>query len=455
MKEHNSKAELQEANLKHHLHPFTGHKNLVAEGGARIITKADGIYVEDVDGNRLIDGMSGLWCVAVGYGQKSIADACHEQMQELPYYNTFFHTSHPRVIELGERLAKLTPDGIDTFFYGSSGSESNDTNFRIVHRYWQLKGKESKKWFISRKNSYHGSTVFGASLGGKTYMHDQAPIPMENVTHIEEPYTYKAGKEQYDEEFGMAMAKTLEDKILELGADNVAAFIGEPIQGAGGVIIPPKNYWPEIRRICDKYDILLIADEVICGFGRAGEWFGCQAMGFTPDLMTMAKCMTSGYLPLSAVGLHDKVADVLKTECGGFMHGYTYSAHPVACAAALANLDIIENEKLIEKIKAETGDHFAKKMKELEQFDCVGEARSMGMIGAFELTPNKATREPFDFDAGTECRNMCMANNVIIRGCGPHTMVSAPPLTITVEELDEMFVRIHKSLAEFQAKHMG
>lgn len=449
---HNQADAIKKDNMAHHLQPFSSNITIEREGGPRIINKAQGVWLEDSDGNRIIDGMSGLWCVAVGYSQQSIVDAVTNQMHQLPYYNTFFKTTTPPTVELSKRLASLLPEGINTIFYGSSGSESNDTNYRLVHRYWSLKGKPEKKWFISRKNAYHGSTVLGASLGGMSYMHEQAALPIPYIAHISQPYSYADGADYNDPNYGLAKAKELEDKILELGAENVGAFIGEPIQGAGGVIIPPSTYWPEIRRICDKYDVLLISDEVICGFGRTGNWFGCQSMGITPDLMTMAKALTSGYIPLSAVAMNDTVADVLKADEDGFMHGYTYSGHPVACAAALANLDILQNEKVIERIQNETGPHFAKKLKELEDIGIVAETRSMGLIGAFEIAKNPDTREKFDGDVGTFCRDVCMGNNVVVRGCGDSTMVLAPIMTMTVDEMDEMFVRVRKSILEAEKK---
>ena len=449
---HNQVRAMKKDDMAHHLHPFSSNIGIERDGGPRIINKAQGVWLEDSDGNRIIDGMSGLWCVAVGYSQQRITDAITQQLGELPYYNTFFKTTTPPTVELSKRLASILPDGINTIFYGSSGSESNDTNYRLVHRYWALQGKPDKKWLIARENAYHGSTVLGASLGGMSYMHEQAALPIPYIAHISQPYSYADGETYNDADYGLKKAKELEGKILELGAENVGAFIGEPIQGAGGVIIPPDSYWPEIRRICDKYDVLLISDEVICGFGRTGNWFGCQSMGITPDLMTMAKALTSGYIPLSAVAMRDKVADVLKADEDGFMHGYTYSGHPVACAAALANLDILENDKIIEKIQKETAPHFAKKLAELSPIGIVAETRSTGLIGALEIAKNKDTREKFDGDVGTFCRDICMNNNVVMRGCGDSTMVLAPPLTITVDELDEMFARIEKSLLETETK---
>ena len=265
--------EIQAIDSAHYLHPFTDHKSL-AEKGARIITKSEGIYIWDSHGEKILDAMSGLWCVNVGYGRQELVDAAAKQMQELPYYNSFFQTTNVPAVKLAERIVKLAGDNYSHVFFSSSGSESNDTNVRMVRHYWATLGQPERKVIISRKNAYHGSTMAGASLGGMSYMHEQGGLPIPDIVHIGQPYHYGLSPTQDKDAFGIEAAGWLEKKILEVGAEKVAAFIGEPVQGAGGVIIPPKTYWPEIQRICDKYNILLICDEVICGFGRLGYWFG-------------------------------------------------------------------------------------------------------------------------------------------------------------------------------------
>ncbi|MDP1657959.1 MAG: aminotransferase, partial [Methylotenera sp.] len=330
------------------MHPFTDHKGL-AEKGARIITKSDGIYIWDSKGEKILDAMSGLWCVNVGYGRKELVDAAAKQMQELPYYNSFFQTTNVPAVKLAQKIVKLAGDNYSHVFFSSSGSESNDTNIRMVRHYWATLGQPERTVIISRNNAYHGSTLVGSSLGGMGGMHAQGGM-ISGIEHIEQPYHYGLAPNQDRDAFGLEAAGWLEKKILEVGADKVAAFIGEPVQGAGGVIIPPKTYWPEIQRICDKYGILLICDEVICGFGRLGKWFGSQLFGCKPDLMTFAKGVTSGYIPLGGVVIGKRVAKVLIEQGGEFNHGYTYSGHPTACAVALANIEIIEREGLLDKV---------------------------------------------------------------------------------------------------------
>jgi len=435
------------ADVRHHLHPFTDFGALAEEGGSRIITRAEGCWLEDSEGERILDGMAGLWCVNVGYGRKELAEAAYRQMMELPYYNTFFKTATPPVIELSEKLAEITPDGLEKVFFASSGSEANDTIVRLVRRYWRVRGEDQRRTFISRVNGYHGSTCAAASLGGMKPMHALDGLPLPGFEHIRQPYWYQEGGDLSPDEFGLAAARALEEKIQELGAETVAAFIGEPVQGAGGVIVPPDTYWPEIQRICRKYGVLLIADEVICGFGRTGNWFGSGTFDIAPDIMTLAKGITSGYLPLSAVMVGDEIADVLFREGGEFAHGFTYSGHPVACAVALANIEIMEREGLVDKVREETGPYFQARLRELAQHPLVGEVRGVGLLGGIEMVADKASRRPFDDPgkAGLICREACFANNVISRSVGD-SMVLSPPLVIAKDEIDELMKRMRKSL---------
>ncbi|MBP5857821.1 aspartate aminotransferase family protein [Marivibrio halodurans] len=446
---------LVRSDTAHHLHPFTDHKGLHGEGGARIITRAEGVYLYDGHGARILDGMAGLWCVNVGYGRKELAEAAYRQMLELPFYNTFFKTSHPPAIELADKVASKLPANFNRVFFANSGSEANDTNLRLVHHYWQCAGKPEKVNVISRENAYHGSTVAGAALGGMKPMHKQGGALIPTIHHIMQPYWFKDGGDTDPGEFGLKAAKALEDKILELGPDTVAAFIAEPIQGAGGVIIPPDTYWPEIQRICRDYDVLLICDEVICGFGRTGNWFGLETFGIEPDLITMAKGLSSGYLPIAACGVSDRIADTIMANGGEFYHGYTYSGHPAACAVALANIELLEKEKLVEKVATETGPYLAEAIKRFDDHPLVGETRSRGLIGAIELVKDKKTRERFkpDGKAGTVTRDHFFKRNAIMRSCGD-VMVLSPPLIIEKTEIDALFDVAEQAL-DAAAKDLG
>jgi putrescine---pyruvate transaminase len=449
-------AVLRALDTAHFMHPFTDYKSLAAEGGSRIIEKAQGAWIEDINGARIIDGMAGLWCVAVGYGRKELADAAYKQMMELSYYNAFFKTATVPSIELSKRLAELTPEGLNHVFYASSGSEANDTIFRMVRHYWNLRERPEKKTIISRTYGYHGSTVAATSLSGMKPMHGQGDISLAGIEHIMPPYWYGLGGDMSPEEFGKAAAKALEDKIDELGEDKVAAFIAEPVQGAGGLIIPPESYWPEINRICRERDILLIADEVITGFGRTGHWFACEKYGIRPDFLTMAKTITSGYQPLSALMVSDRVAETFIEKGGEFYHGFTYSGHPVACAVALANLDIIENEGLIPRIKNEIGPYFSKRLTEtFADHPLVGEVRTVGLLAGIELSKDRKTREFFPNvgKVGTMCRDHCFRNDLIMRAVRD-TMVLSPVFTITEEEVDEL-VRRAKLAIDATAKDLG
>ncbi len=438
--------ELQRLDAAHHMHPFTTGDDLTAKG-ARVITRAKGVTLIDSEGNEILDAMAGLWCVNLGYGREELAEVAARQMKELPYYNTFFQTTHVPVIALSERLAQLAPGDLNHVFYSGSGSEANDTNIRVVRTYWAEKGKPEKTVIISRHNAYHGSTVAASALGGMAGMHAQSGM-IPDIHHIDQPNWWAEGGSASPEEFGLERAQQLEKAILELGEDRVAAFIAEPVQGAGGVIIPPETYWPEIQRICDKYEILLIADEVICGFGRTGNWFGCQTLGIKPDMMTVAKGLSSGYAPIAASILSDEVAAVI-SGCE-FNHGYTYSGHPVSAAVALENLRILDEEGIVERAGRETAPYLKEQWESLGDHPMVGDVRIVGLMGSLALTPDKTTRAKFASDVGTVgfmCRERCFANNLIMRHVGDR-MVISPPLVITKAEIDTLIVRARKALDE-------
>ena len=439
--------ELQALDAAHHMHPFTAGGEL-ADKGARIITRANGVYLHDSEGNEILDGMAGLWCVNIGYGRAEMADVAAQQMKQLCYYNTFFQTTHVPAIALAQKIAELTPDKLNHIFFASSGSEANDTNIRLVRTYWATKGKPEKKIIISRKNAYHGSSVGSGSLGGMTPMHEQGGLPIPDIIHINQPNWWAEGGDKSPEEFGIAKAKELEEVIMGQGENRIAAFIAEPIQGAGGVIIPPNTYWPEIQRICDKYEILLIADEVICGFGRTGNWFGSQTMGIKPHIMTIAKGLSSGYQPIGGSIVCDEVAEVIGS--GEFNHGYTYSGHPVASAVALENIRLLEEENILDHVRKVAAPALKEMWHNLGDHPLVGETTIVGMMASLALTPNKESRAKFAMEAGTAgftCRERCFANNLIMRHVYDR-MVISPPLVITPEEIKEMGKRARSALDE-------
>ena len=445
-----STQEWQAADAAHFLHPFTDHQALAAKG-VRVITRGEGLYVWDSEGQRIFDAMSGLWCVNVGYGQPALIDAALQQLRTLPYYNAFFQTTTPPAAALAERLAAVSPPQFQHVFFCGSGSEANDTNIRLARRYWDLVGQPQRKVIISRLNAYHGSTMAGASLGGMAAMHAQGGLPIPGIVHIDQPHEWAhrdgAAKGLSRDEFGLVAARWLEEKINELGAHKVAAFIAEPVQGAGGVVVPPATYWPEIQRICERHGILLISDEVVCGFGRTGQWWGCETFGAKPDLMTFAKGVTSGYVPLGGVMVGERVARVLIEQGGEFEHGFTYSGHPVACAVGLANLDLIAEQGLVQRVREDTGPYLAEQLATLLDHAIVAEVQSSGLMAAIQLARDPAARAAFDprQGIGVVCRRHCFDNGLVMRAVGDR-MIIAPPLVITRGEIDELMGLIRQAL---------
>ena len=442
--------ELRRLDVAHHLAPQQDQGLMQRLGGATIITRAEGCTIYDGHGAGLLDGMAGLWCVMVGYGREELAKVAYDQMVELPYYNAFFKTATPPTIRLAERLAGLMGGHLSHVFFNSSGSEAIDTVIRTARFYWQLKGQPERTVFISRHNGYHGSTVAGASLGGMAFMRAQGGPLLPGIEHIMQPYKFNLGFDETEEAFCNRAVQELEDKILEVGPEKVAAFIGEPVQGAGGVIIPPKDYWPRIEAVCRKYGILLVCDEVICGFGRLGAWFGHQLFGVKPDLISMAKGLSSGYLPISAVGVADHIVEALRGYGDDFVHGFTYSGHPTCAAVALANLDIIEREGLVERTRDDTGPYLAKAFAELSKHPLVGEARSLGLIGAVEIVCEPGTNQRFggkEGKAGVVVRDLCIKNGLMVRAVRD-SLVFSPPLVITHAQIDFAVDTIRKSLDE-------
>lgn len=439
---------LRSLDLAHHLPAQQNYRLMQELGGSRIISRAKGCYIEDAEGRRLLDGMAGLWCVNVGYGREELARAAYEQMLELPFYNTFFRTATAPVVMLAARLAKLLGGNLTHLFFSNSGSEANDTAFRLARQYWQIAGQPKRQIFISRVNAYHGSTVAGASLGGMKFMHAQGGLPIPGIEHVMQPYAFNEGFGESAEAFAERAANAIEERILAVGPENVAAFIGEPVQGAGGVIIPPPGYWPRVESICRRHGILLIVDEVICGFGRLGRWFGHQHFGVTPDIVTMAKGLSSGYLPISATAVSAHIVEALRAHNDEFAHGFTYSGHPTAAAVALKNLDIIESEGLVERVASDVGPYLAKALGQLASHELVGEVRSLGLIGGIEIVSEKGTSKRFGGKEGTAgpiVRDICIANGLMVRGIRD-TIVMCPPLVISHAEIDEMASILAKSL---------
>ncbi len=441
-------AELRRLDVAHHLPAQADYALIRDLGGSRIVIRADGCFIHDGDGNALLDAMAGLWCVQVGYGREELAKAAYEQMCELPYYNTFFKTAAPTTVRLAAKISELLGGNLSHVFFNNSGSEAIDTVLRLARYYWQVKGEPKRSVIISRVNGYHGSTIAGASLGGMKAMHDQGGPWVPGIEHVMQPYLFGEGFGEDPAAFAERAADAIEQRILAVGPENVAAFIGEPVQGAGGVIIPPEGYWPRVEAICRKYGILLICDEVICGFGRLGSWFGFQHYGVTPDLISMAKGLSSGYLPISAVGVAGHIVETLREKGGDFVHGYTYSGHPTCAAVALKNIEIMEREDLVRRTAEESGPYLARGLADLATHPLVGETRSLGLIGAVEIVSRKGTNERFGGAPGTGgpmVRDLCIENGLMIRAVRD-TLVMSPPLVISRAEIDQMLGIVRQSL---------
>jgi len=450
-------AELRRLDVAHHLPAHQDHGLMRDLGGARIIVRGEGSTIYDGDGVGLLDGMAGLWCVQVGYGREELAKAAYDQMVELAYYNTFFKTAAPTTILLATKIAELLGGDLQHVFFNNSGSEAVDTILRLARYYWQAKGEPNRSLVIARVNGYHGSTIAGASLGGMKHMHEQGGPWVPGIEHVMQPYPFGEGFGEDPAAFGARAAQAVEDRILEVGPENVALFIGEPVQGAGGVIIPPDSYWPRIEAICRKYGILMACDEVICGFGRLGQWFGFQHYGIKPDLVSMAKGLSSGYLPISAVGVADHIVEVLRGVGDDFVHGFTYSGHPTAAAVALKNIEIMEREGLVERTRADTGPYLARALAGLAEHPLVGETRSLGLIGAVEIVSRKGSNERFagkEGPAGLIVRDLCIKHGLMVRAVRD-SIVMSPPLIITHAEIDRLVATIRLALDEAEPALRG
>jgi putrescine aminotransferase len=431
--------DLRGLDAAHHLHPFTDNKRLRDEGGPTVMERGRGCYLWDENGHRYLDAMAGLWCVNVGYGRPELAEAARAQIEKLSYYNTFFKTTTAPTAELAARLAEIAPDGLEHVVFTNSGSEAVDSALRFARQFWSLEGKPEKRIIIGREEGYHGSTLAAASAGGIRAMHEQAGLPLPDFAHIGAPYGFRDAGSAPAAVFAKRAARLLEEKIRELGPERVAAFIAEPIQGAGGVIIPPAGYLREVQAICRAHDVLLIIDEVICAFGRLGSWTASEHFGLTPDLMTMAKGLSSGYQPIAAVLIGERVARTIIEKGGDLAHGFTYAGHPVAAAVALENLAIIKREGLVERVRDDLGPYFAERLTSLRNHPMVGETRSLGLIGAVELVRDRTSRERFEplGVVAAVCRERMQQRGVIVRAVRD-TLVSALPLVAGHAEIDRL-----------------
>ena len=438
------------------LHPFTAVRAYEADetGGPRIIESAKGIRITDADGKTSIDGFAGLYCVNIGYGRTEVADAISEQAHQLAYYHCYAGHTTRALAQLSRRLIDLAPGNMRKVFYGLSGSDANETQAKLVWHYHNLIGKPDKKKIIARERGYHGCSVVSGSMTGMNFYHAHMDLPVLGILHTGVPHYYwgaEAGETELD--FSRRRAAELEQMILAEGADTVGAFIAEPVLGTGGIIPPPQGYWDEIQAVLKKYDVLLIADEVVTAFGRIGAWFGSSVYGMEPDLITVAKGLTSAYAPLSAVIIGDRVSDALSShsdEIGVFSHGYTYSGHPICVAAANANLDVLQKDQIVEHV-ADLGNALRDALAEaVKDSPIIGEVRGVGMLAAIEFVADPENRVRFDAShkVGAKMSTACLANGLIARAM-PHGDILgfAPPLITTLDEINDIADIVRKSVS--------
>lgn len=440
--------------VEHCIHPYTNLR-LHLEKGPLIITEGKGIYVYDEQGKEYIEGLAGLWCTALGFGEEELVQAAVRQMRKLPYYHTFAHKATNPGIDLAEKLKKIAPVPVSKVFFANSGSEANDSLVKFVWYYNNALGRPGKKKIISRQKAYHGVTVASASLTGLPNNHRDFDLPIAKILHTDCPHHYRFAKPgETEEEFATRLAGSLEKLIQAEGPETVAAFIAEPVMGAGGVLIPPKTYFEKIQEVLRRYDVLMIADEVICGFGRTGNMFGSETFHIRPDAITVAKALSSAYLPISAVLLSERIFDAMVAESekiGIFGHGFTYSGHPVPAAVAVRTLELIEERKILDHVRS-VAPRFQRRLREFAGHPLVGEARGVGLIGAVELVADKGTKRAFDpaRKIGTYCAARAEAHGLIVRGL-VDSVAFCPPLIITEAEIDEMFDRFSRALDDTEA----
>lgn len=435
---------LQQLDAAHHLHPFTNHRDMHA-AGTHIITEGSGVWLKDAEGRRLLDALAGLWAVNIGYGRREVVDAVAAQMSQLSYYPSFFNSTTEPAIRLAAKLAELAPARLKHAMFCNSGSEANETALKLIRGYWKLRGQPARTKIITREFAYHGVTLATTSMTGLPSCTVPFDLPLPGFVHVPGPNAWAANRESDPVAYGQWCVEETERVIQREGPETIGAIFAEPVQGAGGVIPPPAGYLRALRELARKYGILFVADEVITGFGRLGAWFASGLWDLDPDLMCLAKGLTSGYIPLGATMVSDEIAGVLIN--GGYLaHGFTYSGHPVACAAALASIGVIENEKLVERVRDDVGPYFRSKLAELATHRAVGQIRSEGLIGAIELIPRegKAALSPTTM-LGIKASNLVRKEGVIVRGIRD-LIAAAPPLTITREEIDILFAAIRTGL---------
>ena len=433
----------------HYIHPWTDF-SVFKEKGSLVIAESEGAYVFDSDGKRYLDGIGGLWCVNIGYGNEEMAEAIADQVRRMPYYSTFTHVTTPPAAELAAKLAQLAPGTLNRVFYGTSGSVANDSAIRIIHFYNNRLGRKTKKKIIARTDGYHGSTYLAMSMTGVAFDHIGFDLAPDLVHHIPNPNPYRRPDGMSMEEFCDEKVADLRNAIEKLGAENVACFIAEPVMGAGGVIVPPPGYHKRTRQVCDEYDVLYISDEVVTGFGRLGHFFASEAVfDFIPDIITCAKGISSAYVPLSATILSDEIYEVIsvpQADGAMFTHGFTYSGHPVACRAGLKNIEIMEREKICEHVR-EVGPYFEQQLATLSDLEIVGDVRGKCLMMCVENVANKETKELFDLavNIGGRVAEQCEKRGLIVRPVG-HLNVLSPPLTLTKPQIDDMVTILREGI---------
>ncbi|MBW1735766.1 MAG: aspartate aminotransferase family protein [Deltaproteobacteria bacterium] len=442
---------IEARDIEHLIHPYT---NLVVhrEKGPFVLERGEGIYVWDRAGRRYIEGLAGLWCTALGFGEEALARAAFDQMKRLPYYHLFGGKSQGPAVELAEKLKEIAPFPASKVFFVNSGSEANDTLIKLVWYINNALGRPQKKKIISRRRAYHGVTIAAGSLTGLPFAQQDFDLPIPGILHTDCPHYYREARPgETEEDFADRLAQNLENLILDQGPETVAAFIAEPVMGAGGVIVPPRTYFEKVQAILKRYDILFLDDEVICGFGRTGNLFGCQTYDFTPDAMTVAKALSSAYLPVGAVLIPESMYDALLDESrklGTFGHGFTYSGHPVCAAVALRNIQLMEERRILDHVRLVSG-RFQERLASLGRHPLVGETRGVGLVGGCELVADKETRRPFEpaRAVGAFCAERALSHGLITRNLGD-TLAFCPPLIITEEEIDDLFDRFERALEE-------